>query len=111
RACADDRADYHRITGPGGTTEAYLRRSLRRSGLGIRKRSVSAAARSGLVVAGQAGCEEVELLHMKFEWNTNKAKRNFRKHGVSFNEAATVLTIHWPHTTRIPIIQLVSAVI
>lgn len=27
---------------------------------------------------------------MKFEWNTEKANRNQRKHGVSFSEALTV---------------------
>ncbi|MDL1975035.1 MAG: BrnT family toxin [Deltaproteobacteria bacterium] len=27
---------------------------------------------------------------MKFEWNPNKAKKNIEKHGVSFDEAATV---------------------
>lgn len=28
---------------------------------------------------------------MKFEWDENKAEANLRKHGVSFDEAATVL--------------------
>ncbi|MEI6328643.1 MAG: BrnT family toxin [Pseudanabaena sp. ELA645] len=27
---------------------------------------------------------------MKFEWDKNKATKNFSKHGVSFNEAGTV---------------------
>jgi uncharacterized DUF497 family protein len=27
---------------------------------------------------------------MKFEWDSRKAKRNFTKHGVSFEEATTV---------------------
>ncbi|MGH2414702.1 MAG: BrnT family toxin [Microcystaceae cyanobacterium] len=27
---------------------------------------------------------------MKFEWNPDKASQNFKKHGVSFHEAATV---------------------
>ena len=27
---------------------------------------------------------------MRFEWNTQKAVRNLRKHGVSFDEASTV---------------------
>jgi hypothetical protein len=27
---------------------------------------------------------------MEFEWNSDKAKANLRKHGVSFEEAATV---------------------
>jgi len=27
---------------------------------------------------------------LKFEWNPNKAKKNIEKHGVSFDEAATV---------------------
>ena len=27
---------------------------------------------------------------MEFEWDTNKAAKNNKKHGVSFNEAATV---------------------
>jgi uncharacterized DUF497 family protein len=27
---------------------------------------------------------------MKFEWDKNKATKNFSKHGVSFNEAETV---------------------
>lgn len=28
---------------------------------------------------------------MKFEWDPQKANRNFKKHGVSFQEAASVL--------------------
>ena len=28
---------------------------------------------------------------MKFEWDNNKARANIRKHGVSFEEASTVL--------------------
>ena len=27
---------------------------------------------------------------MKFEWDNNKATKNFSKHGISFNEAETV---------------------
>lgn len=27
---------------------------------------------------------------MEFEWDPNKARKNLQKHGVSFNEAATV---------------------
>jgi uncharacterized DUF497 family protein len=27
---------------------------------------------------------------MEFEWNSDKASRNIKKHGVSFNEAASV---------------------
>lgn len=39
---------------------------------------------------------------MNFEWDTSKAQRNLRKHGVSFHEAATVfgdplaITFHDP---------------
>jgi hypothetical protein len=29
---------------------------------------------------------------MKFEWDRRKASQNIRKHGVSFDEAATVFT-------------------
>jgi len=29
---------------------------------------------------------------LKFEWNPNKAKKNIEKHGVSFDEAATVFS-------------------
>ncbi len=29
---------------------------------------------------------------LKFEWNTNKAKKNIEKHGVSFDEASTVFS-------------------
>jgi uncharacterized DUF497 family protein len=29
---------------------------------------------------------------MEFEWDLNKAAKNFRKHGVSFGEAATVFS-------------------
>ena len=29
---------------------------------------------------------------MQFEWDTNKAAANFKKHGVSFTEAATVFS-------------------
>jgi uncharacterized DUF497 family protein len=39
---------------------------------------------------------------MKFEWNTEKAKRNQKKHGVSFSEALTVfkdsLSLTYPDT-------------
>ena len=28
---------------------------------------------------------------LKFDWDSNKASTNFKKHGVTFNEAATVL--------------------
>jgi len=29
---------------------------------------------------------------LKFEWNPNKAKKNVEKHGISFDEAATVFS-------------------
>jgi len=29
---------------------------------------------------------------LKFEWNTNKAKKNIEKHGVSIDEASTVFS-------------------
>ena len=28
---------------------------------------------------------------LEFDWDSNKASANFKKHGVTFNEAATVL--------------------
>ena len=28
---------------------------------------------------------------LKFDWDSNKASRNFKKHGITFNEAATAL--------------------
>ena len=28
---------------------------------------------------------------LEFDWDSNKASTNFRKHGITFNEAATVL--------------------
>jgi uncharacterized DUF497 family protein len=31
-------------------------------------------------------------MSLKFEWNPKKAKKNFKKHGVSFDEAATVFS-------------------
>ena len=31
-------------------------------------------------------------MSLKFEWNQNKAKKNIEKHGVSFDEAATVFS-------------------
>ncbi len=31
-------------------------------------------------------------MSLKFEWNPNKAKQNIEKHGVSFDEAATVFS-------------------
>ena len=43
---------------------------------------------------------------MNFEWNPNKAESNFRKHGVSFQEAATVfgdnlgITVYDPDHSR-----------
>ncbi len=30
-------------------------------------------------------------MHMEIEWDSDKANSNFRKHGVSFEEAATAL--------------------
>jgi uncharacterized protein len=30
------------------------------------------------------------MLHLKFEWNPEKAKTNFQKHGVTFEETCTV---------------------
>jgi uncharacterized DUF497 family protein len=41
-------------------------------------------------------------MSLTFEWDGNKAKRNFKKHGISFEEASTVFgdprarTIHDP---------------
>lgn len=41
-----------------------------------------------------------------FEWDSDKAKANLRKHGVTFDEATTVfgdplsITIHDPHHPR-----------
>jgi hypothetical protein len=39
---------------------------------------------------------------MKFEWNTDKAEKNERKHGISFQEALTVfrdaLSLTYPDT-------------
>ena len=56
---------------------------------------------------------------MKFEWNTDKAKRNLKKHGVSFSEALSVfkdtLSLTYPDTDhsaeedRFIIIRLSSA--
>ena len=43
---------------------------------------------------------------MEFEWDPKKAARNFRKHGLSFTEAATVfrdplsVTVHDPDHSR-----------
>ncbi|MTJ11982.1 BrnT family toxin [Anabaena sp. UHCC 0187] len=37
---------------------------------------------------------------MEFEWNPNKAELNFKKHGVSFPEAAT--TFHDPLSVTFP---------
>ena len=31
-------------------------------------------------------------MSLKFKWNPNKAKKNIEKHGVSFDEAATVFS-------------------
>lgn len=31
-------------------------------------------------------------MSLKFEWNPNKAEKNIEKHGVSFDEAATVFS-------------------
>jgi uncharacterized protein len=32
----------------------------------------------------------VERFGMEFEWDTNKAESNYKKHGISFEEAATI---------------------
>lgn len=32
-------------------------------------------------------------MHMRFEWDQNKARDNFRKHRISFEDAAEALTI------------------
>jgi uncharacterized DUF497 family protein len=32
------------------------------------------------------------MLHESFEWDEDKAERNLRKHGVSFDDAASVLS-------------------
>jgi len=32
----------------------------------------------------------IKKLYMEFEWNPDKAAGNFKKHGISFEEAATV---------------------
>lgn len=41
---------------------------------------------------------------MKFEWDPKKASQNFQKHGVSFQEAATVfqdpLSMTYPDSDR-----------
>ena len=34
--------------------------------------------------------EAIITMHIEFEWDPNKAKKNIKKHRVSFNEAATV---------------------
>jgi uncharacterized DUF497 family protein len=45
-------------------------------------------------------------LGITFEWDSDKAKANLRKHGVTFDEATTVfgdplsITIHDPHHSR-----------
>lgn len=36
------------------------------------------------------GAEAIITMHIEFEWDPNKAKKNIKKHRVSFNEAATV---------------------
>jgi uncharacterized DUF497 family protein len=40
---------------------------------------------------------------VEFEWNPSKADANLRKHGVSFDEAATVLADRSPSQYRTPI--------
>lgn len=39
---------------------------------------------------------------MEFEWDSEKARRNRRKHGVSFNEAATVFSDVFEITVQDP---------
>ena len=39
---------------------------------------------------------------MEFEWNPDKAAKSLRKHGVSFNEAATVFSDTLSATTSDP---------
>jgi uncharacterized DUF497 family protein len=38
---------------------------------------------------GEHGCKEIDKT-MLFEWDNEKAKLNLKKHGISFDEAATV---------------------
>ena len=39
---------------------------------------------------------------MKFEWDPHKAKKNLRKHGVSFEEAATAILDEFSRTGSDP---------
>ncbi len=36
--------------------------------------------------------KRLKSMSLKFEWNPSKAKKNIEKHGVSFEEAATVFS-------------------
>lgn len=36
--------------------------------------------------------KDLRRMSLQFEWNPNKAKKNIEKHGVSFDEAATVFS-------------------
>lgn len=48
---------------------------------------------------------------MKFSWDEKKAEANLRKHGVSFDEAATVFLDPTPCRVLIPIIPLAKRAI
>lgn len=39
---------------------------------------------------------------MKFEWDMDKSKANFKKHGIPFHEASTVFSDSWAITFNDP---------
>ena len=49
------------------------------------------------------------ILTMKIEWDPKKAKLNLKKHGVAFEEAATVLSDPMAVTGADPIIQILKS--
>lgn len=49
---------------------------------------IGSSVRFGLLAGGQ----RASLVNYRFEWDPAKAKANQRKHGVSFQKAATIFT-------------------
>lgn len=45
---------------------------------------------------------------MRFDWDEQKAARNFAKHGISFQEAATVFGDPLADTFDVPTIRLMN---
>jgi uncharacterized DUF497 family protein len=48
-------------------------------------------------------------MSLEFEWDSNKAAANLKKHGVAFDEALTVFGTRWRGCSATPTIRLMSS--